>query len=773
MRGSEALGEARHDPRIEKVVTFNNEVAIFERTHFFVHQVYLRALAIHHHKHSSRSRSEFQECLGIAKSAYFHALPHSIFTGRNRTHLQRFFVDVKSVNLGVGQSARQPDRVKPFGTTHIYHHFRRTLDRFFKRRMQLGLITAQDFWRQHSPSPREITRKLHSGKGPRLHAKAKALRKGALEGRKPHAGRNISAGFCQVTPIEHMEKINQASLEVNFFAKRRTNLHNQNVPIPPPSLHLRIFFCAIAFVFAGCTRPLPPEGTLRVGIGAEVATLDPALAQGVAEVRVLSALYEGLVLPADVEPKQGVATHWSLEGNRFIFELRKDARWSNGEALTAENFVESWQRALHPEMVAPNAGLFDAIEGAQAFREGRTAWERVGIHALDQRHLEVQLREGAVPEIFLKVLAHPIFYPVYLKNTARNDIYRRGGLREEALVSNGAFRLVAHRLYEKIVVTRNENYRGVLKPQLWRIEFLPIDNRSSEELAFLSGALDITMSVPLSKVWAYRNDPRLRIDPALQVEYILVNTRRTPFDKLEARRALSLSLEREGLCRAVLRAGQTPAWRFVPPECGTPGALSHALEDETSASLHDDAPAEFFPQFLREDSPEAHKLLASLSAEDRAALKRAVYRFNSSEARKAVAEALQAAWQKNLGIEIALENMEWKTFLNARSHGDFTLARAGWSADIDDPSNFLELFLSDNPNNPTGWANAGYDSLVRTRKFAEAEKILMEALPCIPLYFNPNVYLLAPRVGGWEANPLDWHDWRRVYIIAPTPKARS
>ncbi len=141
-----------------------------------------------------------------------------------------------------------------------------------------------------------------------------------------------------------------------------------------------------------------------------------------------------------------------------------------------------------------------------------------------------------------------------------------------------------------------------------------------------------------------------------------------------------------------------------------------------------------------------------------------VYCFNSSEARKTVAETLQAQWQKNLGIAVGLENLEWKTFLNAKNNGDFMMARGGWSADINDPSNFLELFLSDNPNNTTGWSNPGYDKLVRERKFTEAEKILLDELPCIPLYFNPNVYLISPRVKGWEVSPLDLHDWRKVRV---------
>jgi oligopeptide transport system substrate-binding protein len=139
-----------------------------------------------------------------------------------------------------------------------------------------------------------------------------------------------------------------------------------------------------------------------------------------------------------------------------------------------------------------------------------------------------------------------------------------------------------------------------------------------------------------------------------------------------------------------------------------------------------------------------------------------VYCFNSSEARKTVAETLQSQWKRNLGVSVELRNLEWKTFLKAKSEGDFTLCRAGWSADIGDPSTFLELFTSTNPNNTSGWKNPRYDRLVENRDFTQAEKILLQELPCIPLYFNPNVYLINPRVQGWVPSPLDAHDWRMI-----------
>jgi len=298
-------------------------------------------------------------------------------------------------------------------------------------------------------------------------------------------------------------------------------------------------------------------------------------------------------------------------------------------------------------------------------------------------------------------------------------------------------------------------YNRITKYLLCFKRLTNIDNRNSEELAFLSGVLDITMSLPFEKVSAYKMDARLRVDPALQVECVLVNTKRAPFDHAEVRRAFSMALDRISLCKDILRGGQTPAYRLVPPDCGADYAENN---DDNGNTLCDDAPLKAISG-LSENPRKARELLGGITF-----VKNPVYCFNSSGARKTLAETLQGQWKRNLGADVELRNLEWKTFLRAKSDGDFILCRAGWSADVDDPSSFLELFMSGNHNNMTGWKNPEYDRLVAERKFSQAEEILLKELPCIPLYFNPNVYLISPRVQGWEANPLDRHDWRKVRV---------
>jgi oligopeptide transport system substrate-binding protein len=292
-----------------------------------------------------------------------------------------------------------------------------------------------------------------------------------------------------------------------------------------------------------------------------------------------------------------------------------------------------------------------------------------------------------------------------------------------------------HRVNHKIVVERNPAYWDAENVQLKGIEFYPIENRASEEMAFLSRVIDVTMALPLGKVTAYKGSPYLRIDPALQVESLLINVTRPPLDRLEVRQALAQAIRRTPLCEQVLRAGQEPALNFVPPQ--TAGGFKPIVK-------------------IVEGNPDA-KVWENIGE--------LAYAYNTSDARKLVAETLQS--QLNAAADkpiLRLENLEWKTYLAKRQAKDFDITRLGWSADLDDPSNFLDLFVSDNPNNYTGWANPEYDALVKARQFARAEAILMRELPVIPLYFNPNVYLISPRVHGWTASEMDTRPWKEVWV---------
>jgi oligopeptide transport system substrate-binding protein len=437
----------------------------------------------------------------------------------------------------------------------------------------------------------------------------------------------------------------------------------------------------------------------------------------------------------------GVAQSWkeSNDGLSWTFHLR-DAAWSDGTPITAQNVIASWRRALTPVLAAPNAAFADAIAGAQDFRQGKCGWNEVGISAPDDRTLIVRLAEPS-PTFLATLASAPIFYPVRVDQIAKlgEPTSRATHWTGPLAITNGPFVMRYHKVNHKIVVQKNPRYWDAANVRLRGIEFYPIENRASEEMAFLSGVVDVTIALPLSKVSHYRNShsPYLRIDPALQVEALLINVRRPPLDKLEVRQALAESIRRAPLCEQVLRAGQAPALSFVPPQ--TAGGFAPSVK-------------------IVENSPDAN-------AWDALGARELVYSYNSSDARKLVAETLQAQLEQTAGRPIlTLENLEWKTYLAKRQSRDFDITRLGWSADLDDPSNFLELFTSDSPNNYTGWANPEYDTLVKARRFVEAEAILTRELPVIPLYFNPNVYLISPRVHGWTPSEMDTRPWKKVWV---------
>lgn len=511
-----------------------------------------------------------------------------------------------------------------------------------------------------------------------------------------------------------------------------------------------LILCTIVLLIlvdSGCARPAAPEGTLRVGIGAQPATLDPQLMRGLNELKILSACYEGLVIISNSAPsgvEAGVAKSWEIsdDGLTYTFHLRENAKWSDGKDVVADEFVWGVMRGLTQKLGAVYTDLAAPIVGAKAYTSNETTFDKVGYKALDKKTIQITL--SAPSPVFLRNLASPFFYPL------RRDIISQGGdpfsranhwASTDPFVSNGPFVLEHNKIYRYARVVRNPFYWDHVG--LDAIEFYPIENRSAEEIAFLSGELDVTLALPVTKVNAYKTDTRLRIDNALQVEMVLLNTKRPPLDSKAVRTALSLGLNRKAICEDLLKAGQAPAWHLVPN--GISGGYKPT-------------------DLLTEDVETAQAILGTLSDEQHKQLEGLTYRFNSSEARKAVAETLQAQWSKNLNIPLGLENMEWKSFLQMRSAHDFDMIRTGWSADVDDPSDFLNLFVTDSPNNHTGWSNADYDAAVVARDFSKAEAILMDELPVIPLFFAPNVYLINPRVNGWEPSAMDMRPWKKVWV---------
>jgi oligopeptide transport system substrate-binding protein len=551
-------------------------------------------------------------------------------------------------------------------------------------------------------------------------------------------------------------RISTLSAKVNNFAGRLSEA-------------LRALLLGLAcFSLAACgggdrmTDEAARDGILLMGNGAEPLSLDPHLVTGVPENRILAALIEGLIAyhPTDDDkPEPGVAESWEHNDDFTVwrFNLRDNAKWSNGDPVTASDFVYSWQRMLSPALGAQYAEMLYVLRNAEAYHQGRTEdFSQVGVKAIDDRTLEVTLK-GSTPH-FLSMLKHYSFYPVNPRvveefggMTARQNAWSTA----ENFVSNGPFTLSEWTTNQIIKVKKNPQYWDAGRVRLNEIHFFPIDNINSEETAFRAGRLHMTSTVSPDRIQAFReaNPEELRIDPYLGVYFLRINVTREPFDDPRVREALNLAVDRKLLVERVTKGGQAPATGFVPQ-----GLDGYAVSERV----------QFNPA-------RARQLLAEAGFPGGRGFPAREILINTSEAHRKIAEAIQAMWREHLGIDVGIYNQEWKVYLDSQSNLDYDLSRAGWIADYPHPMTFLEIFTAGNGNNDTGWANPRYDALIRqaqsasnesdrTRLMHAAEDILMTELPIIPIYWYTRTYLLDPRVQGWHPTLLDNRPYKYVFF---------
>lgn len=518
------------------------------------------------------------------------------------------------------------------------------------------------------------------------------------------------------------------------------------------------FVCLAAVLLAACSNEADESDatTLYIGNAGEPKALDPHIVTGVLEERILSALFEGLVNVdfETMQPIPGVAESWEVseDGTFYTFRLREGARWSNGEPVTAHDFVYSWRRILTPDLAAEYAYMLYPIVNAEAFNRGEvTDFSEVGVRAVDDRTLEVTLR--APTPYFLALQIHFTMFPVH-----RATIEAHGGMAERGtawtrpgnLVSNGPFTLVAWTPNKEIIVTKSSEYWDRDGVSLERVVFRPIQNSDVEERAFRAGELQLTSSVPLTKIPVYQRDhPELiRIDPYIATEFIRFNTTRRPFDDVRVRKALSLAIDRETIVARVLKGGQAAARSFVPPGTGGYTYEAGAPEDR-----------EVY------DPEEAKRLLAEAGYPDGEGFPEVTLLHDTNDNVRIYCETLQNMWRKELNISVQLQNQDGKTWLANMIALNYDLARSFWLADYPDPSNFLEMFFATSGNNRTGFNDPAYEALLRraaaqsdpdarNETYREAETILLDTVAIAPIYYQTRPFLISPRLQGLQRNNL-------------------
>ncbi len=513
-------------------------------------------------------------------------------------------------------------------------------------------------------------------------------------------------------------------------------------------------------LWSGCSKretPSPGE-VLRISQRNEPATLDPQLATLPDEYFTARALFEGLVTPNPDggAPLPGVAERWttSADGLVWTFHLRAEARWSNGDPITAQDFVWSFRRILTPSLGAAKAPLFFAVKNARAYVRGELAdFSAVGFAAPNARTFVVTL-EYPTPHL-LALAATGAWLPVHPATVERYGLGRDSRWSEPGnLVGNGPYTLAAWTRAQQIELLKNPRYYDAASLHVPVIHLVMFDNNDAEERAFRAGQIDITMTVPAARLEHYqKNEPALlHQQPLFETRYLALNTQRGPLADPRVRRALALGLDRLALVNRVLKGGQQAAWSLIPPGLGgyTPGASIAADAGGSTDVLE-----------------QARRLLAEAGYPEGRGFPQLEF---STWTNTPVLEALQQMWKQNLGIDTAITLREGRVHMGAMATGDFDLALMPLIPDFDDPADAFADLLSDAPANYSKWSQPRYDAIVTTagrnpdpaarlEGYRAAEQILLEEIPVIPLYFSSQNYLMSRRVQGWQSDRL----WTRFY----------
>jgi len=504
------------------------------------------------------------------------------------------------------------------------------------------------------------------------------------------------------------------------------------------------------------------EQVLRRGNSVEPETLDPHRARGVSASNILRDLYEGLTTEApDGTIVPGMAERWTVspDGRVYTFTLRADARWSDGAPLTAAAFAESLRRVLDPATGSPVSQLLAPIERAEDVIAGRAPAAAAGVEAPDALTLVIRL--AAPTPYFPALLAHPAAFPVLTKPGTEVNSGKSTSVPGFP-VTNGAYTLAEWVPQSHLTLVRNPHYWNDAATAIDRVVYLPTENPASELKRYRAGELDLTDTIPLGQSRWIREHlgAELQVAPYLGLYYYGFNVTRPPFrDQPGLRRALALAVDRETLTARITANGEPPVHGWVPP-----GVAGYAPQPPDWA------------QWPREQRlAEARRLYAAAGYSAGRPLELEL-RYNTGDNHKRVALAVAWMWRQALGVRTRLVNEEFKVYLQNRRHRQVTqVFRADWIGDYDDASAFAERMLSTSGLNDTGWVSAAYDRLVtqargeadpaqRQALLHEAERILLEEQPVLPLYGYVSKRLVKPYVAGWQPNIMDHHLTRHLSL---------
>ncbi|MFB9886722.1 peptide ABC transporter substrate-binding protein [Balneatrix alpica] len=523
------------------------------------------------------------------------------------------------------------------------------------------------------------------------------------------------------------------------------------------STTLAPWLVSAALMFSPLSQAAAMPQQLTLNNGAEVSSLDPHKLAAEPDFNIGKDLFDGLVSQdADGKIIPALAISWqSFDDNtRYVFKLRPDAKWSNGDPITAADFVYSFQRLLDPATASPYSwfAAIPRIKNSQAILEGKLPATELGVRAPDPLTLEVTL-EAPVP-FFVKLLSHPVMFPVHPASIAAHG---DGWTAPGKLVSNGPFMLSSWDVNEKIVLVKNPNYWNAAEVKLEQLTFLPIGDAAVALKRYLAGELDVLMSIPseqLKKMQAERPQELIEIAPSLHSSYYELNTQLPPTDDVRVRKALAYAINRDALTQYVTANGELASYSLLPPQIdgfagGQPAyaALTQAERESLAKQLISEA------GYSADKPLKFSMVIPSFKGDQKVAL------------------ALVNMWQQVLGAEVEVTKLEPKVFYATKS--GYHVYRGGWVADYNEPSTFLDVFGATG-SNKSGYANPSYQSLLDQAKTAQdpsqlyqqAEAMLTEDFPLIPLYrAGYQLGLKKPEVRGYSlSNPEQNYYRRDVYL---------
>lgn len=492
------------------------------------------------------------------------------------------------------------------------------------------------------------------------------------------------------------------------------------------------------------------EKVLYLNNGQEPTSFDPPIGFDSASWSALNNLMEGLTrLNAEHQPEEATAEKWDVseDGKTYTFHIRDNAKWSNGDDVTANDFVFAWKRLLDPATGSSAAFLGYFIEGGEEFNSGKGSADNVKVKAVDEKTFEVTLTSPQA--YFLSVIANPAFFPINEKVAKENPEWFA---EAESFVGNGPFNLTSWEHDTKFVMEKNDKYWDAENVKLDKVEWAIVDDTNTEYQMYKAGDLDVS-DVPAELADKLFKEGDVKVEDQAGDYFYRFNVTTEPFQNVNIRKAFALAVDQQKIVDFVTKNQEKAAYGFV-----SPGFKDPSGKDFREAN----------GDFNKTDVEEAKALLKKgMEEEGYAELPEVTLTYSTSDVHKKIAEALQQMFKENLGVEVKLANMEWNVFAEEQKALKHQLSRSSFLADYADPINFLENFQTGHSMNRTGWGNPKYDELIKqaknesdeTKRFElmyEAEKILFEEAPLFTVHFYNQVYLQNEAVSGVVRHPVGY-----------------